>query len=363
MNAFMVYSHYERKKIIEVQPDIHNAEISKRLGKKWKELAEHDKQQYIMEAERLRRLHQQEYPGYKYQPKKKLKASPPKSFIDSQTENRSLSSSPLKRTRKSERHTFQLNSRFGGNSLLNIEGNSLLSSTVKVSNRAPAINMSNLTLKFTIDSKFKASVKSRKDKSLIPVSSLASSVASSLGSFAMSPSSSLGSPADVPTTPDLPASPDSSSFYEDSHTAFTIESIKQQIDFSKINSEDYFKTEEDLHYDFKTEPPSPRSSSSCSPAPQQHFIHLGSVEMRTDQTDDIIGISDLLEMPMPATSDLLNTSDLMHFDLGLGSSSGIDPHHVQQFQAPDLHINFDSPFESSVSDWAGLGLDDLLATH
>ena len=75
MNAFMVFSHYERKKIIEVQPDIHNAEISKRLGKQWKELSESEKQPYIQEAERLRLLHLQEYPGYKYQPKKKLKVN------------------------------------------------------------------------------------------------------------------------------------------------------------------------------------------------------------------------------------------------------------------------------------------------
>merc|ERR550532_2759224 len=84
MNAFMVFSHYERKKIIEVQPDIHNAEISKRLGKQWKDLKEHEKEPYIQEAEKLRLLHLQEYPGYKYQPKKKLKVSSPRSFIDNQ---------------------------------------------------------------------------------------------------------------------------------------------------------------------------------------------------------------------------------------------------------------------------------------
>ena len=34
MNAFMVFPHIERKKIVEVNPDIHNAEISKQLGKR-----------------------------------------------------------------------------------------------------------------------------------------------------------------------------------------------------------------------------------------------------------------------------------------------------------------------------------------
>merc|ERR1712183_925161 len=107
MNAFMAYSHYERKKIIEVEPDIHNAEISKRLGRSWKSLTERERQPYIQEAERLRLLHMQEYPGYKYQPKKKLKVSPPKSFIDTQLENREKS--PLRKTAKTERHTFKLN--------------------------------------------------------------------------------------------------------------------------------------------------------------------------------------------------------------------------------------------------------------
>merc|ERR1719270_2852413 len=106
MNAFMGFSHYERKKIIEVQPDIHNAEISKRLGKQWKELQEHEKEPYIQEAERLRLLHLQEYPGYKYQPKKKLKVSSPRSFMDKELENREETSSPSKKSVKSERRTF-----------------------------------------------------------------------------------------------------------------------------------------------------------------------------------------------------------------------------------------------------------------
>merc|ERR1719251_556649 len=165
MNAFMVFSHYERKKIIEVQPDIHNAEISKRLGKKWKELNDGEKQPYIQEAERLRLLHLQEYPGYKYQPKKKLKVTPPRSFIDKELENREVSSSPSKKSTKSERRTFRLQGKFGGNSFVN--------SRLKFSNRSGPINTSNLSLKLTIDKKFKASIKHSKSK-LIPVSGFVS---------------------------------------------------------------------------------------------------------------------------------------------------------------------------------------------
>merc|ERR1719328_646435 len=73
MNAFMVWSQLERRKIVEHNPDKHNAEISKELGRRWKLLSEPDRQPYIDEAERLRLLHQKEYPDYKYKPRKKLK--------------------------------------------------------------------------------------------------------------------------------------------------------------------------------------------------------------------------------------------------------------------------------------------------
>ena len=73
MNAFMVWSQLERRKIIEVTPDKHNAEISKELGRRWKLLPEEARHPYVAEAERLRILHQKECPDYKYKPKKKPK--------------------------------------------------------------------------------------------------------------------------------------------------------------------------------------------------------------------------------------------------------------------------------------------------
>ena len=73
MNAFMVWSQLERRKIIEDTPDKHNAVISKELGRRWKLLNEEARQPYIIEAERLRILHQKEYPDYKYKPRKKPK--------------------------------------------------------------------------------------------------------------------------------------------------------------------------------------------------------------------------------------------------------------------------------------------------
>lgn len=73
MNAFMVWSKIERRKIMEQSPDMHNAEISKLLGKRWKLLKDAEKTPFIREAERLRLKHMADYPDYKYRPKKKPK--------------------------------------------------------------------------------------------------------------------------------------------------------------------------------------------------------------------------------------------------------------------------------------------------
>lgn len=76
MNAFMVWSKIERRKIMEQSPDMHNAEISKGLGKRWKMLKDTEKIPFIREAERLRLKHMADYPDYKYRPKKKPKTKP-----------------------------------------------------------------------------------------------------------------------------------------------------------------------------------------------------------------------------------------------------------------------------------------------
>jgi len=65
------------KKIIERNPDSHNAEISKNLGKAWKMLTDKERAPFIEEAEKLRMFHQKEYPDYKYRPKKRQKSGGP----------------------------------------------------------------------------------------------------------------------------------------------------------------------------------------------------------------------------------------------------------------------------------------------
>ncbi|UJR30749.1 hypothetical protein I4U23_018269 [Adineta vaga] len=95
MNAFMVFSQIERRKIVQLAPHLPNADISKCCGAKWKRMSLRDRQPYMEESERLKQLHARQYPSYKYQPRKRNKSSLSSSTsVPSSTATASSSSSP-----------------------------------------------------------------------------------------------------------------------------------------------------------------------------------------------------------------------------------------------------------------------------
>ena len=148
MNAFILWSQIERRKILNRQDQyssIHNAEISKLLGKRWKEeLTDQERQPFVLEAERLRLLHMKEYPDYKYRPRSKKAQS--KSSSDTSS---NCSTPPAKRARISdEQHQYEMKTVNLKTSRLNVGPFS-----------QKAIDPSRFNTRVVIDSKFKANLR------------------------------------------------------------------------------------------------------------------------------------------------------------------------------------------------------------
>merc|ERR1711988_1980929 len=148
MNAFILWSQIERRKILSNQnqysSNIHNAEISKMLGKRWKnDLTDKDREPFILEAERLRLLHMKEHPDYKYRPRSKKQNS------KSSETSSNCSTPPAKRARISEeQHRYEMKTV------------QLKTTNIKVGSFSQkAIDPSRFNTRVVIDSKFKANLR------------------------------------------------------------------------------------------------------------------------------------------------------------------------------------------------------------
>jgi len=71
MNAFMVWSRDERKKLAKENPDQENSAISKMLGLKWRDMSDEKKKPYRDAAIQLSESHSISHPDYKYRPRRK----------------------------------------------------------------------------------------------------------------------------------------------------------------------------------------------------------------------------------------------------------------------------------------------------
>jgi hypothetical protein len=75
LNAFIIWSKKRRRVIANENPQMHNFDISRKLGLEWQKLSEQEKSYYFDEAKRLKEEHKVMYPNYKYQPRKRDKTN------------------------------------------------------------------------------------------------------------------------------------------------------------------------------------------------------------------------------------------------------------------------------------------------
>jgi transcription factor SOX4/11/12 (SOX group C) len=338
MNAFMVWSQIERRKICEQQPDMHNAEISKRLGKRWKMLNDEERGPFVDEAERLRLLHMQQYPDYKYRPRKKVKPGHPAPNSSSSSSSSSTSATthrtvisataahaagmktPLKLVRTvlsaSSAVTVSPQPQAQSQQLINacsIRNNS--SARINVSTNSPAINFTGLNAnrlkyKLTIDKKLRDSISKSSSKN-IPVAV-----------------SQLTPAAAVPSSPssEAPASPESAnlSFYDASDlTALINKSADGLLSDSSSSLTDglllsQVKCEPDLSESVLTPAPSTASTGSGSP------VSLSEL----DDLTDVFQVESHWQQELGSLAGLTPVSELDNMDTA-SSSSG------SHFEFPD----------------------------
>ncbi|ORY00521.1 sex determining factor on Y, partial [Basidiobolus meristosporus CBS 931.73] len=67
-NAFILFRRENHGRIFQQNPHLSNNDVSKALGKEWKELPESEKEVYRQKARSLQQEHQEKYPDYKFTP-------------------------------------------------------------------------------------------------------------------------------------------------------------------------------------------------------------------------------------------------------------------------------------------------------